>query len=292
MLNRRVAEPGWKAPCRHMKADLQPFLPCAPRVCLLGEESPGCVEKPHTGFQLLPAAVASIFAGRNVVSPGPPCGQPAGQTMCAFADQCADRQVALPVQSSQCPGAKSAQPAVQRGAVRMPVAHQLHCFMQALRSGHDIGGAGRLDYRQGVTLVWGYLDRQDAEPSSAESAPAFGHRCIAVLNLSLSRPPRTALYQPRRVRQTAGLSAGRTSNLMTDIFAFDCGGLQGIICDGDGNGDNTASASPRGAGAAYIRASLLPEKPEAYPREPLHANELFAVNNCRESESFLSSLPG
>ena len=111
----------------------------------------------------------------------------------------------------------------------MPFTHQIYCLFQAVRCGCDIGRAGRFDYRQGVTLERGYLDRQDTEPSTAEPAPAFGHRRIARLDLSLSGPERTAFYTPRCVNQTASFATGRTSNLGTDIFAFDCDGRQCII---------------------------------------------------------------
>ena len=182
---------------------------------------------------------------------------------------------------------------MQRCAVWTTFTHSLDGPIQAQSRrfrGH-ICRAGRLDYRQGITLVGGYFDWQNPESSATVLATAKRKRRLAILDLSSTRPAGAALNPCRCVDQTARPQASGTSNLRAHITSLDCGGLQCIICAGDGNGDNTASDSPRGAGALYTRASLLPEDRKPTPSYRPTQTRYSLPPNGSEPEFYIWTSP-
>jgi len=271
VLNRRAGESGGKAPGGHIEAGLQPALPRCPGVGGLRKEPAGRLEKPGASPQLLAALGAAVLARRDRLRLGPARQHVAAQTRGTFGDQGSHGgPERVPIQPPKRPGAQATQPAVQGGRMRMACAQARDRLAQAfggsVRGG--VGRAGRLDHRPRVTLEGRDLQGQDAEASAADGAAAQRHRRRTRLDAATARPVRPPRHPTGSVDQRPDRPACQTPNLGANRFAFDGNGPQGIIRDGDGNGDRLLSGTPRGTGVGRTRTSLPPESPNATPATP------------------------
>jgi len=279
-----------------MKTRLQPLLPRRPGIGGLRKKPAGRVEEPSTGFQLLAALRAVVFARRNRIWLVPLRRQFRQENFGTFGDEGGDGwPLPMPIQSPQPTRSQCAQPAVQRGRMGRRLPQACHRLPQRdarpLRGG--IGGAGRLDDRPGVTLAWSDLHRQDPQSPLAGAAAAFRHRRQPMLNAAGHRPLRPAQQPPTGVNQRANGATQRADNPRADRFVFDGRGLQGIIRDGDGNWDNTLSGSPRGTGVRapvphfFQKARTL--SLQRLPRKPLvHNRPLMSMRSSVFSSETMS----
>jgi hypothetical protein len=148
----------------------------------------------------------------------------------------------------------------------MPLAHPLDRLSQtsrALLSSHVVR-TRRLEYLPRATLERWNLQRQNAKATPALRAAAQRHRRLALFQLAKPGPQRVAHHPTAEVHQMIERSAGRAQHLRTDRFAFDSGGLQGIISDGDGNGDNFRFSTRYGC--SNTRTSLPPKVANLLPQ--------------------------
>jgi hypothetical protein len=234
-----------------MKTRLEPHLPGRPGIGGLRKEATGRVEEPGAGLQMVATLKAAVLAQSDWMRLRPVQEQVLAQALGAFGDQRPDRRsLSVPIPAPQDPCTESAQPAVQRGRVRMSGPHAPHGLPQAGRR-TICGGIRRargFDDRPRVALVGRDLNGQNAATLFADGTDALRYWRLAILNAATARPTRPARQPATGPDQRANGATRRTRNLLADGFAFDSRSLQGIICDGDGSWDSTLSGSPRGTG--------------------------------------------
>ena len=295
-MNRRAGEAGRKAPGGHMKAGLKPALPRRPGVGRLREQPASRLEDSGASLQLLATSQAAALAWGDRLRLRPPRPQFALQACGAFRDQGRHGWPdGVPIQPPQGPCSESAQPAVKGRGVRMARAQARDRLAQAFHGPFygGVGRAGRLNHRPRVTLERRDLNRQNPEAFLADGAAAHGHRGLTILDAAAARPPRSPCGPTGEVDQHADGPAIRTKNIGADRFAFNRSGRQGIIRDGDGNGDNTLSGSPRGTGALspvphfLQKAKTLPLQPSPCKRL-VHKRRLMSMSFSVSSKRNLS----
>lgn len=252
LLNRRAAQPGWKAPGGHMKTRFQPPLPCRPRIGDAGKEPAGHVKEPCARLQPLTTREAAVLVRRDRMGLYPVRQQLRAQALGAFREQGGNgRPLAVSIQSAQGPCTEPTQPTVQGTRMRRGGAQEPDSLPQG--GPRSIGGDVRctrgLDHRPRVALVRRDLNRQDAPTPLADRATTLRYRRLAILDVLTAWPTRASRQPAARPDQRPHSPTPRTWNLPADRFAFDGRGFQGIICDGNGNWDSTLSGFPRGTGA-------------------------------------------
>jgi hypothetical protein len=293
VLNRRAAESGGKAPCRHMETTAQPTLPRGPGIGRLRKEPVGHVEQPGARLQLIVTPPATTLAGADRMRSRPARQQIPAQPLGTLGDQGGDRRPErVPIQPAQCPCAHPAHPAVQRGAVRMARAQVLHRPPQShvRQLGIAVDRADRLDHRQRVTLERKDLGGKHPIAMCAEPASAQRHGCGAVLDPVLDPPQSPPLHPLRGVPQPLRLPAVWAGDVVAHAFPLDGCRLQRIIRDGNGNWDSTLSDSPRGTGAPTPVPHFL-QKATTLPLQP-SLRKALVHNRALMSLSISFSLGG
>lgn len=161
-------------------------------------------------------------------------------------------------------------------------------FCGSVRGG--VGRAGCLNHLPRVALERRDLNRQHPTALLAHVATAQRHRRLAILDDAAARPPRPPRNPAREVAQDPDRPALRTRNPKADRFAFDSRSRQGIIRDGDGNGDSSLSSSPRGTGASTPVPHFLQKAKTLLPQPPpckavVHSRQLTACITMRSTAS-------
>ena len=271
LLNRRAGEAGRKAPGGHMEAGLQPALPRRPGVGGLREQPASRLEESGASLQLVAASPAAVLARGDRPRLRPLRPQFALQADGAFRDQGGHGWPhGVPIQPPQGSCAEPAQPTVKGRGVRMARAQARDRLAQTFHGPFygGVGRAGRLHHRPRVALERRDLNRQHPTAFLAHAATAHRHGRLAIHDATAARPERRPHNPAREVAQNPDRPAMRTGNVGADVLALDGLSLQGIIRDGDGNGDRLLSGSPRGTGAStpvphfFLKAkTLLPQPP-------------------------------